>query len=67
LSVRLELLHGEDNERYLQRCDHTLRETGKFASDSKAGKAKVGRPYTIKESMEAPWVWSEEAALAVWS
>ena len=64
LAVRAELIHGEANERYLQRSDHALKQKGKMAKD-KAGSSSSS--YSIKEAMEVPWVFSEEAALAIWS
>ena len=64
LTVRAELIHGEANVRYLQRADHTLKTKGKVAKD-KASSSSAS--LSVKEAMEAPWVWSEEAALAVWS
>jgi len=64
LAVRAELIHGEANERFLQRKDHTLKDKGKVAKD-KASSSSAS--YSLKEAMEAPWVFSQEAALAVWS
>ena len=64
LAVRAELIHGEANVRYLQRSDYALKEKGKVAKE-KAESASDA--YSIKEGMEAPFVWSLEAALAVWA
>ena len=63
--VHAELLHGEENERYLQRSDVRLLHKGKAAVDSPKSMA-VGS-ISVHEAMSAPTVWSREAALAVWS
>ena len=63
--VRADLIHGVENERYLQRADERLRSKGKVARDT--GRARAPKPYTVAEAMCVPTVWSEEAALAVWS
>ena len=52
------------NAPYLQQHNFALKQKGKVAKE-KAGTSTTS--LTIKEAMEAPWVWSEEAALAVWS
>ena len=64
MCVRAELLHGEANKPYLQRADHRLLAKGKVAKDKAASS---DAPMSVKEAMEVPWVWSKEAALAVWS
>ena len=65
-SVRTELLHGPENAAYLLRQDHRLLGTGKAAT-KKAVAGTSTEAMSVKEGVEAPWVWSEEAALAVWS
>ena len=65
-AVRAELIHGEENAPYLLRTDHRLLGTGKAAT-KKAEADTSSAPLTVREVMEAPFVWSEEAALAVWS
>ena len=62
--VRAELLHGEGNTPYLQRADHRLLTKGKVAAD-KASSSDA--PMSVTDAMEVPWVWSKDAALAVWS
>ena len=64
LTVRSELLHGEVNERFLQRKDWALKVKGKVGREKEKSALP---PCSVKEAMEAPFVWSEEAALAVWS
>ena len=64
IAVRAELIHGAANERFTQRSDHRLKTKGKVAKD-KVG--STSNSLTIKEAMEVPFVWSQEAALAVWS
>ena len=62
--VRQELLHGEANIPFLQRADYDLKDKGRAKRD----KDKVAEDApTICEAMEAPWVGSETAALAIWS
>ena len=65
VNVRAELLHGPENAAYRQRSDIRLLEKGRVA----APKAEREKPEALKirDAMEAPWVWSQEAALAVWS
>ena len=63
--VRAELLHGEANAPYLQRADHRLLTKGKVAADKAASSSDA--PIAVKEAMDAPWVWGQDAALAVWS
>ena len=64
MAVRSELMHGKANQPFFQRSDYALKEKGKVAKE-KAG--SLAEAYSIKEAMEAPWVWSQEAMLAVWS
>ena len=64
--VRAELLHGETNAPYLQRADHRLLKKGKVAVD-KAPRALCAQSMSCVEAMSAPFVFSKEAALALWS
>ena len=62
--VRAELMHGQENQAYLQRADQRLLKKGKIAPDkAKSGPADL----TVSEAINAPWVMTKEAALAVWS
>ena len=64
--MRNDLLHGADNERYLQRADYCrLLIKGKVAKD-KVGKSFPLLP-SVETAMSAPWVFNKEAALALWS
>ena len=44
--------------------DHVLTQTGKATKDKASSSSDA---LSIKESMATSWVWSKEAALAVWS
>jgi hypothetical protein len=66
VSVRARLLHGEENAAYSQRADFVLRESGK-TSQAGPSKGKAGDGASLHDLMEAPTVFSEEMALAVWS
>ena len=63
-SVRAELLHGEANLPYLGRKEHRILGTGKASTSKQRAESSA---FSIKEAIEAPWVWTKEAALAVWS
>lgn len=65
ICVRNELIHGESNERYLQRADHELLAKGKQGKGSAA--ASRCEPSAVCEAMHVPFVWTKEAALVVWS
>jgi hypothetical protein len=68
ISVRADLIHGEANERYLQRADHRLKQSGKSTvTAARDATAAEREPRSVREAMEVPWVWTEEAALALWS
>ena len=63
LAVRSELLHGKANVRYGQRTDYALKEKGRVVKEKVKG---ASSSLNIKEAMAVPWVWSEEAARALW-
>jgi hypothetical protein len=67
ISVRADLIHGEENQPYLQRADHRLKKTGKATATADARQRKEDGRLTVEDAMEVPWVWTQEAALAVWS
>eukprot|EP00966_Prymnesium_polylepis_P020841 479699-Prymnesium_polylepis.1 len=52
---------------YLQRADHRLKKTGKATMTADARQRKEGERLAVKGAMEVPWLWTLEAALAVWS
>ena len=60
--VRAELLHGEASQPFLQRKDNQLLKKGK-ASAQKA--ARSSEQLTVCEAMNAPWVYTKEASLAI--
>ena len=64
VSVRADLIYGEDNLRYLQRADGLLQDKGR-ASAAKFHETRDG--ISVVAAVEAPWVHTQEAALAVWS
>lgn len=63
VSVHANLLHGEENQRYLQRVDMQLLETGKSGKKQCIVRDAMG----VREAMSCEFVWSKEAALAIWS
>eukprot|EP00965_Chrysotila_dentata_P186191 6148444-Pleurochrysis_carterae.AAC.1 len=67
--VRANLIHGDINERYLQRSDHQLKTSGK-AAKSKAAATSSAAPalpaVSIVDSMSADTVLTKAAAMAVW-
>ena len=63
--VRAELIHGKDNQPYLQRADARLLDKGRSTASRLVKGAAAS--HSITEAMEAPWVFSQEAAFAVWS
>eukprot|EP00966_Prymnesium_polylepis_P227744 5270318-Prymnesium_polylepis.2 len=67
VSVRADLIHGEENQPYLQRADHRLKTTGKATTTADARQRKESERLPVESAMEVPWVWTQEAALAVWS
>ena len=64
VSVRAELIYGEDNLPFLQRADGLIMEKGR-SSTAKVHAARDGP--SVVEAVHAPWVFTQEAALAVWS
>ena len=63
--VRAELLHGEDNQPYLQRKDLRLLKKGKTTADK--AKDQSAESYRVTEGVMAPWVYNEAAAHALWT
>ena len=43
-----------------------LKERGRAASSKERMHDSSSDAPSVKEAMEAPWVWSQEAALALW-
>ena len=66
VSVRAQLLHGEENTPYMQRRDVALKNSGKTCRAGPS-KGKAGDGASIHDLMEASTVFSEEMALAIWS
>lgn len=64
ICVRADLIHGEANKPYIQRADHRLLSKGKVSKDAKAS---AERAYSVQDAVSVPFVWTREAALALWS
>ena len=62
--VSADLLHGPGNQRYLQARDYRLLTKGK---DAREKADKEGTSMSVLQALDAPTVWCQEAALAVWS
>lgn len=66
ICVRSELIHGEANSRYLQRADHRLLNKGRVSKANIKPSAEQ-RSSSVEEALSVPFVWTREAALALWS